>query len=118
MDCSPPGFFIHRISQAGILEWVAISSSQGSSWLWDQTLISCLAGEFYTTEPPGKTIAPATANKNNNCSKYLLNIYYVLGTLLSTLRILSHLILNKVYTIIFSTLHMETEAERLNNLPK
>ena len=25
MDCSPPGSFIHRISQARVLEWVAIS---------------------------------------------------------------------------------------------
>ena len=32
MDCSPPGFFAHAILQAGILEWVALSSSRGSSW--------------------------------------------------------------------------------------
>ena len=28
MDCSPPGSSVHGISQAGILEWVAISSSK------------------------------------------------------------------------------------------
>ena len=28
---SPPGIFVHGISQAGILEWVAISFSRGSS---------------------------------------------------------------------------------------
>ena len=27
MDCSPPGSFVHGISQVGILEWVAISFS-------------------------------------------------------------------------------------------
>ena len=27
MDCSPPGSSVHGIFQAGILEWVAISSS-------------------------------------------------------------------------------------------
>ena len=27
LDCSPPGFSVHEISQAGILEWVAISFS-------------------------------------------------------------------------------------------
>ena len=27
MDCSPPGFSVHGISQARILEWVAISFS-------------------------------------------------------------------------------------------
>ena len=30
-DCSPPGSSFHGISQARILEWVAISSSRGSS---------------------------------------------------------------------------------------
>ena len=28
MDCSPPGFSVHGISQAGILEWIAIASSK------------------------------------------------------------------------------------------
>ena len=31
VDCSPPGSSVHGISQARILEWVAISSSRGSS---------------------------------------------------------------------------------------
>ena len=31
MDCSPPDSSLHGISQAGILEWVAISYSRGSS---------------------------------------------------------------------------------------
>ena len=31
MDCSSPGFSFHRIRQAKLLEWVAISSSRGSS---------------------------------------------------------------------------------------
>ena len=30
-DCSPPGSSVHGISQARILEWVAIPSSRGSS---------------------------------------------------------------------------------------
>ena len=30
MDCSLPGFSVHGISQAGILEWAAISYSRGS----------------------------------------------------------------------------------------
>ena len=33
MDCSPPGTAVHEIPQARILEWVAISSSKGSSHL-------------------------------------------------------------------------------------
>ena len=31
MDCSPPGFSVHGILQARILEWVAISFSRGFS---------------------------------------------------------------------------------------
>ena len=41
MDCSPPGSSVHGISQASILEWVAISSSKGSSQPSDWTHISC-----------------------------------------------------------------------------
>ena len=40
MECSPPGSSVHGILQAGILEWVAISSSMGSSQLRDQTRVS------------------------------------------------------------------------------
>ena len=29
VDCSPPGFSVHGISQAKILEWIAISFSRG-----------------------------------------------------------------------------------------
>ena len=31
LDCSPPGSSVHGISQAGILEWVAIPFSRESS---------------------------------------------------------------------------------------
>ena len=31
LDCSPPGSSVHGILQERILEWVAISSSRGSS---------------------------------------------------------------------------------------
>ena len=41
MDCSPPGSSIHRISQARILERIAISFSRGPSWPRDQTHVSC-----------------------------------------------------------------------------
>ena len=53
MDCSLPGSSVHGISQATILEWVAISFSRGSFWAKDGTHIF-LAGRFFTTEPPGK----------------------------------------------------------------
>ena len=48
VGCSPPGSSAHGISQAKILEWVAISFSRGSSWLGDQTWVSCIADRFFT----------------------------------------------------------------------
>ena len=53
-DYSPPCSSAHEISQARILEWIAISFSRGSSWPRDWIHISSLAGTFFTTEPPGK----------------------------------------------------------------
>ena len=40
MDCSLPGSSVHGILQAGILKWVAVPSSRGSSRPGDQTHIS------------------------------------------------------------------------------
>ena len=42
MDCSPPGSSVWVFSHAGILEWVAISSSRGSSHPRDQTHVFCI----------------------------------------------------------------------------
>ena len=42
LDCSPPGSFVHGISQARILEWVAISFSRVSSWSRNRTWVSCI----------------------------------------------------------------------------
>ena len=48
MDCSPPGSFLHGISQARTLEWVAIPLSRASSWPRDQTQVSSTVGRFFT----------------------------------------------------------------------
>ena len=48
MDCSPPGFSVHRILQAGILEWIVNSFSRESSWPRDWTQVSHFAGRFFT----------------------------------------------------------------------
>ena len=49
---SPPSFSVHRISQARILEWVAISFSRRSSRPREQTHGSHTAGRFFTTRKP------------------------------------------------------------------
>ena len=48
MDYSPPVSSVHGISQARILEWVAISFTRGSFTPRDWTHVSCTAGEFCT----------------------------------------------------------------------
>ena len=53
MDCIVPGSSVHGISQERLLEWVAISSSRGSSWPKDQSCDSCVSwivGRFFTAE--------------------------------------------------------------------
>ena len=47
MDCSPPCSSAHRILQARILEWVAISFSRGSFQHRDHTRVSCITGRFF-----------------------------------------------------------------------
>ena len=46
--CSPQGSSVHGISQARILQWVAILFSRGSSWPRDWTWVSCITGRFFT----------------------------------------------------------------------
>ena len=48
MECSPPGSSVHGISQARVLEWLAISFSRGSSPPRDGTHVACIAGGFFT----------------------------------------------------------------------
>ena len=48
MDCSLPGFSIHEILQARILEWVAISFSRRSSWPRNWTQVSHIVARRFT----------------------------------------------------------------------
>ena len=55
MDCSPPGSSVHGIFQPRTLEWVAISFSNCSSWLRDQTWVFALqVDSLPLSQPPGK----------------------------------------------------------------
>ena len=64
-DCSPPGSSVHGISQARVLEWVAIAYSRD---LPDPGTKSAspaspaLAGGFFTTTPPA-----AAAKSRQSC---------------------------------------------------
>ena len=81
MDNSPPGFSVHGISQTRILEWVAISSSRGSSRPRDQTVSfvsPALVGGFFTTAPPQK---PLNMVRNVKASIAVQHIHIFSGIL-------------------------------------
>ena len=54
MDCSPPGSSEYGILQARILECVVMLSYRGPPWPRDRTLVSWIAGRFFTAESPEK----------------------------------------------------------------
>ena len=55
-DCSPPDFSVNEILQARILEWIAIPFSRGTSQPRDWTLVSYIAGRFFTFWATGKSV--------------------------------------------------------------
>ena len=57
MDRSLPGFSIHGIFQARILEWVAFPFSRGSSQPRDQTQVSHTAGFFTRATREAKSVS-------------------------------------------------------------
>ena len=48
IDSGLPGSSVHRIFQARILEWIAISFSKGSSQLRDWTQVPCIVERHFT----------------------------------------------------------------------
>ena len=54
MNCSPPGFSIHGIPQARILEWVAMLPPGGSSHPGIKPRSPALQADSLPSEPPGK----------------------------------------------------------------
>ena len=76
VDCSLPGSSVHGISQARILEWVAIPFSRESSWPRDWTQVFCIAGRLFTIwatrralkihmEPPKNPFTKSFLRKNS-----------------------------------------------------
>ena len=61
MDGSQPGSSVHGISQARILEWVAISFSRGSSWPRNQTCVlyhPCILAPIPPASPSIRPFSP------------------------------------------------------------
>ena len=84
MDCSPPGFSVHGILQARILEWVAIPFSRGwSSWPRDLTpgllyLLRWQVGSL-PLAPPRKTYICGSDRKESACNAGDLGLIPALG---------------------------------------
>ena len=69
-DCSPPASTVRGISQARIVEWVAISCSRGLFQLRDQIHVFCTGRGFFTTEPPVSSYSLAYKNTPEETSTY------------------------------------------------
>ena len=76
MNYSPLGSSVHGFLQARILEWVAMPFSRGSSQPRDWTCVfcvSCIAGGFFTTEPPEKLPLGPYSTQKRMCQLLLLS---------------------------------------------
>ena len=73
LDHGSLGYSVHGILQARIQDWLAIPFSRGSSQPRNQTWISCIAGRFFTSEPPGKPFRDTLGKfqKSHNASLHL-----------------------------------------------
>ena len=72
MDCSPPGSSVHGILQAGILEWVVIIFSRGSSWPRDWTCPH--SPSFPYLLPPSRQcqrVSFVGSPKGQSCKRFL-----------------------------------------------
>ena len=69
MDCSPPGYSVHGIFQAWILEWVAISFSRESFQPRDWTHVSCISSwilyHWATRGKKNKSKGPGGTSREN-----------------------------------------------------
>ena len=71
MDCSLPGSSVHRILQAIVLEWIAISFSSGSSWPRDQTWVSRIVDRPFTMW--ATRVVSQMGNRASLCPKLILD---------------------------------------------
>ena len=76
MDYILSGLSVHGILQARVLKWIAMLSSRGSSQSRDQTWVSCIAGGFFTAEPPGKPLEVNATHQMSNIQTWCHELAY------------------------------------------
>ena len=113
MDCSPPGSSVLGILQARILEWVAMPSSRGSSWLRDGTQVSCTRGQILYHWATGKPISYQATPLNLNLIKLLYFLHFHTHTTPFAWNVLSFFS-NWPNSLCFSCTHLQ---EKLPFLP-
>ena len=72
MDCSPPGSSVHGISQARVLEWVAMPCSKGSSQPRDQTQVSCISCIHWQVDSLRAALSGKSSNTINTIKMSVL----------------------------------------------
>ena len=86
MDYSPPGFSVHGILQARILEWIAMPFSRWSSRPRDQTQVPALRADSLLLATRGSQLwsilkCKWTRRKTRSLfDKDLLSVFYISGT--------------------------------------
>ena len=119
MDCSPPGSSVHGISQARILEWVAISFSRGSfptqglnlsllHWQADSLPLSHQGSPMYTVAGPKKSKSSWDSQKRAKTSLTMPRrpFHSTLVTVSMTK------VLLQIYTTLLSLVNMNSCAEK------
>ena len=113
LDCSPPGSSVHGILQAGILEWVAISSSRESSWPRTEPMSPsspALAGRSLSLSHLGSTLISCNNLNGNESEKK--NVYmYICIHIYICIYIYIHIY---IYTYIFPLLHTGNSHNTVN----
>ena len=91
-----PRSSVHGIFQERILEWVAISSSRGSSQPRDQTQVSCNAGRFFIFWATKEAINTGSSNSADLEAyiKLLIVMYMLWGKTTGNIYILCYILLN------------------------
>ena len=105
-DCSLPGFSVHGIFQATVLEWIAICFSRGSSLPRDRTWVSHIVGRCFYCLSQGSlsTISIRTSNLTIGGICFLI-FQLVSEDILDSDDLCGNIIKNQIFTQTRKSLH-------------
>ena len=103
LDCSPPGSSVLGISQARILEWLAISFSRGSSQLRDQIRVFCIFCIAGDTLPLSHRGSPIYTHTHTHTHTQLYTDFNLRCTFIHP-----HFLIH--YLLVYSTLYLDLSS--------